>query len=374
MTATNGANGSRAERRIEVWVGIFVCVGLGLAFLVVFLLGRSHQVFVEKVLLRAEFTEVQGLRAGAPVRLSGVDVGTVDRVSFSPSLGNPMIQVQMKVTPEALSRIGQDSVARIGTQGLLGDKLVEISIASASSPRLRSGDWIATVPPADLNRIIEQIAVVLEHVHHIAEDAATVMDAIASPQTVAHVQGTIASLHALLRQSERGPGLVHSLFYSPEEAHAFQQIIATLGHLVADVDAGVQHIDELLKTPDEDGRHLLSHLGRAAREVGETAAALRTSTVLPQLERASADIAEMTRYARSGQGTIGGLVMDPTVYEQLVVILGGVARSRVLRALVRYAISQDVERVAGRVVDGKVSTSPPPQQPPPQQQQPVPRR
>jgi hypothetical protein len=61
----------------------------------------------------------------------------------------------------------------------------------------------------------------------------------------------------------------------------------------------------------------------------------------------------MTGYMKSGQGTLGALVVDPTVYEQLVQVLGGVGRSRVLRALVRYAISRDDEKGAARVVDEK---------------------
>ena len=56
---------------------------------------------------------------------------------------------------------------------------------------------------------------------------------------------------------------------------------------------------------------------------------------------------------KAGQGTLGALVVDPTVYEQLVQVLGGVGRSRVLRALVRYAISRDDEKGAARVVDEK---------------------
>ena len=61
----------------------------------------------------------------------------------------------------------------------------------------------------------------------------------------------------------------------------------------------------------------------------------------------------MTGYMKQGQGTLGALVVDPTVYEQLVQVLGGVGRSRVLRALVRYAISRDDEKGTARVVDDK---------------------
>ncbi|HZU83537.1 MAG TPA: MlaD family protein [Polyangiaceae bacterium] len=340
-------------RRLEVYVGIFVCLAIALGVLVVLLLGRSHHVFAQKVVLHAEFTDVQGLRAGAPVRLSGVDVGTVDRVAFSPSRANTAIQVDLKVTPEALERIGQDSVARIGSQGLLGDKLIEISIASAGSPPLHPGDTLATVPPADLNRVVEQVGQTLERVKHVADDAGRVMDAFAEPRTVRHVQGAIASIDGLLKQSERGPGLVHSLFYDPEQARAFSRLLTGTDQLLVQVQRGVRDVDALLEPSSDDGRHLVDNLSRAAREVGATATAVRTSTALPNLEKATGDLAEMTGALKSGQGTLGALIADPTVYEQLVTVLGGVARSRILRALVRYAISRDDEgRVAGRVVDG----------------------
>ena len=62
--------------------------------------------------------------------------------------------------------------------------------------------------------------------------------------------------------------------------------------------------------------------------------------MVPHFERVAADLAQVSAQLRHGEGTLGALVQDPTVYQQLVTILGGVGRSRVLRALVRYAISK----------------------------------
>jgi len=118
------------------------------------------------------------------------------------------------------------------------------------------------------------------------------------------------------------------------------------------VDRGVQHLDAVLAATDGDGKQLLNNVSRAARNVSDTAEVLQRSHVVANLERASGDLAQMTGYMKSGQGTLGFLLVDPTVYEQLVQVLGGVGRSRVLRALVRYAISRDDEKSAGkRVID-----------------------
>jgi hypothetical protein len=94
-------------------------------------------------------------------------------------------------------------------------------------------------------------------------------------------------------------------------------------------------------------------VSRAAKSVGQTADEIQRSRMVANLSKASGDLAMMTGYMKQGRGTLGALVVDPTVYEQLVQVLGGVGRSRILRALVRYAISRDEEKGAARVVDDK---------------------
>src|SRR5262249_33572928 len=114
------------------------------------------------------------------------------------------------------------------------------------------------------------------------------------------------------------------------------------------VGHSLQRVDAILSATD---RQLLNRVAQAAKQLGGVAEQLERSQLVANLSRAAGDLAEMTTYARAGGGTIGALVKDPTVYEQLVQILGGVGRSRLLRALVRFAISRDVEPVRGRVVD-----------------------
>jgi phospholipid/cholesterol/gamma-HCH transport system substrate-binding protein len=104
---------------------------------------------------------------------------------------------------------------------------------------------------------------------------------------------------------------------------------------------------------------VFNEVARAARNIGDAAGDLHRAGVVANLDRASGDLAAMTASVRAGQGTIGALLADPTIYEQLVTVLGGVARSRILRALVRYAIGRSSEQEVGRVVDGAIGKAPP---------------
>jgi phospholipid/cholesterol/gamma-HCH transport system substrate-binding protein len=348
------------ERKLELKVGVFVTVLLAAGFGVVLLLGMQRQVFEERVRLHATFDDVAGLRLGAPVWLSGVGVGRVTRIAFARATGRDRVRVDLEIARRDLDRVRTDSVARIGSQGLLGDKIVEIAVGSPAAAAVPAGGDVMTEQPADFDKILAQVSDVLEKGQAVARDAATTMHAIADPRTIADVRGTIASLRRIGRAIENGPGLAHALFYDRSTEHEFRSLEHRLNQLAAHVDDGVQKLDRILATTNEDGRNVLNHVARAARSVGDLSEHVRHAQIVTNLDRASADIADMTTAVRNGQGTLGALINDPSVYEQLVTVLGGVARSRILRALVRYAIKRsDHGRDVGRALEAQPPEPPP---------------
>lgn len=329
------------ERRLEIKVGLFVLVGLTLAVSAVLLLGRSRHVFQPRVKLHAMFRDVGGLVTGAPVRVSGVNVGTVSQIQFVRHRPRPAIQVDLEVTRASLELVRRDSVARISAQGLLGDKIVEVSAGSTAEPAVGQGGYVQTAEPPDLDRMLQQASAVLDDLRRVADRAAAAVEQFARPETVRDLRASVSHMHALLHATERGRGLAHALFYDRRTADELAQLEARLTTLTEHVDVGVQHIDAVLAATDGDGKQLLNNVSRAARSVGQTADAVQRSQLLANLGRASGDLAAMTGYMKSGRGTIGALIVDPTVYEQLVNVLGGIGRSRILRALVRFAISHE---------------------------------
>jgi phospholipid/cholesterol/gamma-HCH transport system substrate-binding protein len=343
-------NTERAERRTELIVGLFCVLVLAAGVGVILLLGGKRHVWVSRVVLNASFPTVGGLRQGAPVWLSGVSVGTVRRIEVGRS-GEQVVRVSLEVQASVLDRIHQDSVASIGTQGLLGDKIVEISLGSAGSPQLHPGDQIKSEAPAELSKLIDQASGILTRGQEIADALSEAAHALADPRTIAAFRGSITSLRALLAQAESGPGLAHQLFYDPHTADSVRRIADEVDHMVQNIDHGVRRLDAILDTTDEEGKQLVNNLSRAARRVGDSAAELEQSKLFANLGRASSDIVSITNHVREGKGTLGSLIVDPTVYEQLVNVLGGVQRSRILRAVVRYAISRDEGKRAGKEIN-----------------------
>jgi phospholipid/cholesterol/gamma-HCH transport system substrate-binding protein len=343
-TSTSGGT------RRELLVGAFVFLALIGGLTVIILFGRERHVFEKRVALHTAFTDVAGLRTGAPVWLAGVSVGRVTRVWVGQP-GSKLVQVDLEVSHSMLSRIRADSVASIGTQGLLGDKIVEISIGSLEAAPIAPGGRLSSIAPADLSRLLDQASRILTSTEQLAGKAAQAVEQLVTPEAIADFHGALKSVRSLLRAADQGHGLAHAVFYDPEAARSFRHLVTQLDASADKLSEGLASLDRILATTDDEGRKVVNNLSRAAGAVGALAAEAQRSRMVEHLGQASGDLAALTKHVRSGQGTLGAILVDPTIYEQLVTVLGGVERSRILRALVRYAIDRDKGRPAARVAD-----------------------
>src|SRR5260370_24510218 len=134
----------------EFKVGLFVIFGLSLTMLAVFLVGDIRRLWDRKVEYGTAFEDVAGLKPGAPVRMGGLDIGTVTRVGHDRDLADTRIYVQMSIIKREAARIRTDSVAHVVNKGLLGDKMVELTIGSPQKPQLSPVGLMPPEEPADM--------------------------------------------------------------------------------------------------------------------------------------------------------------------------------------------------------------------------------
>ena len=119
-------------------------VGLVIVFASFFIIGGKDGLFSKRYELYARFDNVGGLTIGAPVRLGGMKVGTVDDINFSEIADEKAIIVKMSITSKYFTRMREDSKAKLGSMGLLGDKTVEISIGSMEKEKISPGQFIVS--------------------------------------------------------------------------------------------------------------------------------------------------------------------------------------------------------------------------------------
>jgi phospholipid/cholesterol/gamma-HCH transport system substrate-binding protein len=139
-------------------VGIVVTAGLAVMFFAILFAGNVVRLFTPQATVYAAFSDVKGLRPGAPVWFAGVQIGSVTSLRFE---GGEKITVALAIDKPAFSYLKKDSASSILTMGLLGDKYVEMSPGSRGAAPLQPGDTISGSPrpeiTEELKRVIEGV-------------------------------------------------------------------------------------------------------------------------------------------------------------------------------------------------------------------------
>jgi phospholipid/cholesterol/gamma-HCH transport system substrate-binding protein len=384
----------RRELGLKFRVGLFVLMGLVALLGMVYLLGARARLFESRYTIHAEFTEVGGLADGATVRLAGVQIGRVEAVNLPPQPGGK-VRVDMTITRKVTDRIRRDSIARIETQGLLGDKIVEITVGSPQAPVVAAGEVIGSRDPFDIgqvmnessrivksvgalaeslretavvlnqSKIIEEAANTVKSARQITDRESRVIDRVEKGPGLAHtllyeepvalkrVNDLIATTHAVLDRVERGEGAA-GVLTSPQSTAAAKRLVAAMDRIGQMVDrpAGddgllpgllfdpkYKAVLDDLKIVAHNFREVSDRLAGGKGTLGSLVkdepgdAGIRKAS--QDLQVALANLRAITEKINEGEGTVGALIADPTIYENLVSILGGAQRSFLLRGLLR---------------------------------------
>ena len=343
----------------ELKVGLFVICGLVLAMVAIFLIGDTRQLWSPKLEYRTTFQDVAGLKPGAPVRMGGLDIGSVTSVGYGGDLGDQRITVKLSINESQARRIRSDSTARVVNKGLLGDKMIELTTGTPASQPLDAKAIIPSDEPADVFSEARKVAEITEQT---IEQLQPLAHALGDPALSSDIKGTVGDTHALLDAIVRGDGPIHRLFFDKREADRIDALLARanetterLNGVLAQAQDVTDHIEKgpgiahaLIYDGDMSkeaaGAVLELHNDlRAIREGNGIAHAIvygdsSSQHVMSNLNAMSDDLRVIVGDVRQGKGTLGALLVDPTVYEDIKSLVGNVERNEVLRALVRYSI------------------------------------
>jgi len=305
------------DRRLSVVVGLFVLGALALFAAAVLSLTAQRGPWLPRYTLIAYFGNGQGLIEGAPVRLAGKDVGIVEAVTFSEAgSGKPAVQVRLRVDTSVQERIRSDSNATIGTIGLLGDKYVELTMGSPQAEILGDGAEIASITPADLFEVMQKGTTALDGVAALAGNMNRAVDQFNEAKGGARIAGVAEGISKIVDQVQNGHGLLHSLVYDEYKGGGVESIsrsLATLEKLLGEIAHGDGLAHQLIYEP-----------GTKQPAVAKaTSAADHLDSILAKIDR--------------GEGTLGLLVSDPSLYQDLKTLLGGANRSAVVKTLIRLS-------------------------------------
>ena len=159
----------------NVKLGAFVLAGLVFLVVLLYMIGRNQNMFGSNFILIAHFENVQGLKAGNNVRYGGIDVGTVKKINI---LNDTMMEVVMTIDEKMKSIIHKNALASIGTDGLVGNKVVNMVSAKQPSSPVEDGDIIATKSLSDMDEMLETLDKTNNDINIIAGEMKTAMQRV----------------------------------------------------------------------------------------------------------------------------------------------------------------------------------------------------
>jgi phospholipid/cholesterol/gamma-HCH transport system substrate-binding protein len=243
--------------------GLIITIALLLLFFTVFFAGSIDKIFSPTVQIRASISDVRGLRQGAPVWISGVEVGSVTDIALTPGSGTI---VTMSLRRNALKFVRSDSVASVLTLGLLGDKYIELSSGSQQSPVVHPGEMIEGATPIEMKDIMETGAMSIKKMNDFIE-----------------------KLGRLVTKVETSKGTLAKFLEDPSLYNNLKETTKSLSRIADDISNSRGSLGMLIKD-----RSLYDRLSA-------------TSYSMEKFSRKLAD----------GSGTLGKLMADPTLYDRL---------------------------------------------------------
>lgn len=282
----------RSKENVQIQVGAFIAIGILLTMAAIFVLGSRTSLFKTQYTLICYFDDISGLRVGAPVQLAGVNAGFIDQIEFEERAVEESkkkiatvvsvdekkkkktivkVRVTLQLNKEYQDRIRADSVASVVTQGVLGDRMIFISVGSKDTKRLKDGDEIIKVKnPSGFTQLVEK-----------SDDLI-----IDTKKFVRNTNDLVTKLNLVMNEVIQGQGLAHDVIYE--------------------------------------------------KSSGEVLASI--NDILDQFGIAGRNLSSITGKINEGEGTLGALVNDAALYNDIKMLFGKANRNRLIRSVIRYTL------------------------------------
>src|SRR4030065_2015397 len=141
-------------QKFKVRLGLFIAGGFMLFVIAIFIIGKQKNLFNPVFKLTTTFYNVSGLEVGSNIRFSGINVGTVDNIKI---INDSTVHVNMLVQKDVQKFIKTDGMVLIGSEGIIGDRVLIITQGSSETKSVKNRQFLASVEPIETDAIMESL-------------------------------------------------------------------------------------------------------------------------------------------------------------------------------------------------------------------------
>ena len=251
----------------KIKLGIFVSLGLVVLILAIYYIGEKQLLFQSTFRLTGVFTDVGGLQPGNNVRLSGISIGTVESISL---VSDTTVRVEIVIDESSRKFIKKDAIATIGSEGLIGNKVLVINPGTGGKKSIENNDVIQTAQPIDVDDIMVSLKTTIDNTAIITGDLAKISTNI-----------------------ESGKGTIGRLMMDPTWRENIQSTIINL----------------------KDGSEKFVVFMDKSQEIDNILLALNSN--IDSTSAVIQDLSKITSNIEAGEGVVGKLLMDQSMGQNL---------------------------------------------------------
>jgi phospholipid/cholesterol/gamma-HCH transport system substrate-binding protein len=251
----------------KIKLGIFVTLGLAVLILAIYFIGEKQLLFKNTFRLTGVFKNVAGLQAGNNVRLSGINIGTVENISL---VSDTTVRVDIVIDESSRKFIKKDAIATIGSEGLIGNKVLVINPGTGGKKNIENSDIIQTAETIDVDDIMISLKTTIDNTASITGDLAKISTNI-----------------------ESGKGTIGRLMMDPTWRENIQSTIINL----------------------KDGSEKFVVFMDKSQEIDNILLALNSN--IDSTSAVIQDLSKITSNIEAGEGVVGKLLMDQSMGQNL---------------------------------------------------------
>ena len=166
-------------------LGIFVSLTIAAFIAGIYFIGERQQLFNSTFHVYGIFKNIDGLLVGNNVRFSGINIGVVGEIK---QITDSTVSVEMVINEQSRKFIKKNVNAVIGTDGLMGNKIISLIPGSGGQPKVEDNDVVATIKPVSMDDIMLKIKVTADNAADISEGLAIIVD------NISEGRGTVGKL------------------------------------------------------------------------------------------------------------------------------------------------------------------------------------
>jgi len=322
-------------QKFKVRLGLFVIGGLAIFIIAIFIIGKQKNLFNPVFKLTSTFSNVSGLQVGNNVRFSGINVGTVDNIVI---INDTSVRVDLVIKKEVWQFIKSDCKVTLGAEGIIGDKIIIITPGSTDAPLAKEGQTLTSVDPIETSAIIARLDETAKNAEDISKQISgitydinrgngTLSRLIQDSILAENLNQTIANLNKFSKGLTGSDVVMSSLKVTAGNA---ENISKQLSIIMDKINRGDGTLGRLIQdsTIAENLNQTVINLKKSTQGLSKTNAIMESLDVTTtNAEIISKQLADIMVDINKGNGTLGRLIQDTTLAENLNQTLINLKRS-----------------------------------------------